>query len=209
VETQEGTSYEAQLKGAAGWSLPPGFRVVGVISQSGGVRQVDPAVLLFRAAAAEHPLLVRFKHFGVVDLRALQSPVFPTERPREEFRQIGETIALVIDAEVTVTRAALDGTTLTIAVRYQNLDQQFDMTPNFGCRLFDGRGYVRSGDWGSQRYYTPLLPDQMIERRVEYRLGAPDVGAGVRALMTNAKLVCQGDYDGKGTYSTQAIFNLD
>lgn len=223
VETQEGFTYQLQYINNLdyrNWPLiPPGFRVLDFPAFA-----FSDLKLNFRAAETSHPLRIRFAKYGTVDLQSAQKPTFPTERPRSDFQEIaGKVVEIPGKAKITFGKPKRFDSVTTEAIidfQAQNLNKGYETVIKSDCMLFDGTGSIYLPDPSPTYAVGPnnaiqtnpgpnftIGPGQTVQPRLVYSIDNYDSQTGKRddrkgnAALTNAKLVCRGDFPG--------IFNLD
>lgn len=219
VETQEGFTYAAEpvryyREGPNIIGIPSKFRIVGLTDDLSGFD--NTMALSFQVAENAHPLRVTFSGYGVIDLTSVQ-PLkglsLPTDKPKASFASVGQVIEVQNKAQISLKSVQqtdfgiYKGIAVTLQMR--NLNQGYETSfPRTGCYMIDGMGYVRYNK-------TPIFsfstgPNQTKDVNLSFYLWNPHKGydnttiiddATVKALMSNAKLVCAGDFEG--------IFNLD
>jgi hypothetical protein len=205
--------------------LPPGFRVAGSTDVYNGFE--NTALFQFMAANDSHPESISFANYGNVaitevplidsltDFLVSQTNAgalhFPTDSPASSFHNIGETIQVADKATVTFADAYLTQygifRGLTIDLSLQNLNAGYENSIDEGCYMVDGLGFIR---WniGDTNFY--MGPGQITGTTLGFYLWNPTAAysgntdasdAMVAALLSNAKIICNGEF--------QAIFNLD
>lgn len=203
IETREGYTYTTGLQDIrlVYWSknlpIPPKFRIRGYSSPLG----YQTFYFQFSVAQGMHPVRAKFPTYGDIELTGVKTLSFPTDQPRSLFRNMGETIEIPNKARITFKEARSSQYTVFVDIQLQNLNVAYETDVTAVCVLFDGTGNIRTEDTlGS----TPFRvgPSQTVLVRKKYILNATwDDIRNIQTALTNAKLVCTGDFE--------TIINID
>jgi hypothetical protein len=216
VETQEGFTYPVSrgapiycfhLDPCSGKSLltplsnlqflpvPPHFRLVGQrvrgLGECGGEDMYLDVT--FRAAQTAQPTRLKIPGFRDVDLTSPKSFAFPTDRPRSDFKNLGDTLEIPGKARLKISRVSTDTSSgslaMNISLEFHNLNPGYQTKIDFYCGAVGKSGIV------SVKSFSPSAgPSQTVKMTDTIYIGSTDKS------FQNAKLFCS-EFNG--------AFNLD